>query len=310
MSPEATNTERIEDRTGTGSGAVVVGYDGSEPAELALDYAADQARRRGVGLRIVSAYTIAVSDFGMGGGAWNAELVQSMCDLARADAQHAADRLGEQHPGLAVSTVVEPGPAAAVILQASQDACLVVLGSFGQGGVLGKLLGGTSRQVATHARQPVVVVRQSAPAGDTVVVGIDGSPDSIGALAFAFDMASRDGMRLLAVHTWDVPPIGAITGVPAPEPPDLVREIANNEARAALEELAGFGERYPDVAVEHKIVRGSPVKTLVAESAEAGLLVVGSRGRGGFLGLVLGSVSHGVLHNAECNVAVITSTGD
>ena len=308
MSRSAPSPEHIEDRTGVGAGPVVVGHDNSEPAEDALTYAASQAAQRGVGLRIVTAYTIVVSDLGLGTGVpWDAELVQSLRDIAERQATAAADAVRERHPGLDVTTVVEPGPAAAVILDHAHDASLVVVGSRGGGGFLGALLGGTSREVATHCAAPTIVVRQPAPTGDAVVVGIDGSPDSLGALAFAFDVASREGLRLLAVHTWDVPPIGAITGVPSPEPPELVREVANSEARAALEELAGFSDRYPDVAVERKIVRGSPVKALVTESAGAAMVVVGSRGRGGFLGLVLGSVSHGVLHHAACNVAVVTS---
>lgn len=307
MSRTPTNAEQVEDRTGTGSGPVVVGFDNSEPAAEALVYAADQAARRGVGLRIVTAFGIVVTDLGLGMSApWDAELVESVQQTAQREAEAGADQVRADHPDLAVETVVEPGPAAAVILEHTGDASLVVIGSRGGGGFMGMLLGGTSREVATHCPAPTVVVRQGRPEGRRVVVGIDGSPDSVGALAFAFDVASRDGLDLLAIHTWDVPPIGAITGVPSPEPPELVREIANNEARAALEELSGFGERYPDVAVEHRIERGSPVKTLVAESDEAALLVVGSRGRGGFLGLVLGSVSHGVLHHATCNVAVVT----
>ncbi len=310
MSRDATNPEQVEARTGIGGGAVVVGYDGSEPAAQGLQYAARQALARRAELRIVTAFTVIVSDLGMGaGGAWGSELVEAQRDSAQQEAASAADRVQAQFPGLPTETIVRPGPAAAIILEHSHDASLVVVGSHGRGGFLGLMLGGTSREVATHCKAPVVVVREAKPSGGRVVVGVDGSPDSVRALAFAFDVASREGLALLAVHTWDVPPIGAITGVPAPEPPELVREMANNEARAAIEELAGFGERYPDVPVEHKIVRGSPVKTLVEASADAELLVVGSRGRGGFLGLVLGSVSHGVLHHAKCNVAVVTAKG-
>lgn len=307
MSGTPSSAEEIEGHTGTGHGPVVVGYDSSGPADQALTYAAHQAARRGVDLRIVTAFGIVVSDLGMGMAApLDAELVASVQRSAAAQADAGAERVRAEYPDLHVTTVVDAGPAAAVILEQTSDASLVVIGSHGGGGFLGMMLGGTSREVATHCTAPTVVVRDANPSGRQVVVGVDGSPDSIGALAFAFDVASRQGLDLLAVHTWDVPPIGAITGVPAPEPPELIREIANNEARAALEELSGFGERYPDVTVDHKIVRGSPVKTLVAESAEAALLVVGSRGRGGFLGLVLGSVSHGVLHHAPCNVAVVT----
>ncbi len=308
MTRASRNPDEVEDTIGAGSGPVVVGFDNSETANEALTFAAAQAARRQVPLRIVTAFTIVVSDLGLAAGApWDAQLVDSLKNSAEQEAAEAAQQVRQEHPGLDVQSVVQPGPAAAVVLGHAHDASLVVVGSRGGGGFMGMLLGGTSREVATHCAAPTVVVRQGRPSGTRVVVGIDGSPDSVRALAFAFDVASREELDLLAVHTWDVPPIGAITGVPAPEPPELVREIANTEARAALEELAGFSERYPDVTVEHTILRGSPVKTLVAQSEDAALLVVGSRGRGGFLGLVLGSVSHGVLHHATCNVAVVRS---
>lgn len=308
MSREPASAELIESQMGTSDGPVVVGYDESDDARLALGFAARQAAGRGVRLRIVTAYTLVVSDLGLGTGVpWDEEVIDSIAELANREVAQAAEVVRGSNPGLDVDTIAEPGPAAAVILEHARDASLVVVGSRGRSGLRGMLLGGTSRQVATHCKAPTIVVRDPDPAGDSVVVGVDGSPDSVRALAFAFDYASRAGLRLVAVHTWDVPPIGAITGVPSPEPPEMVRTIANNEARAALQELAGFGDRYPDVPVEHRILRGSPVKTLVSESAGAALVVIGSRGRGGFTGLVLGSVSHGVLHHATCNVAVVTA---
>lgn len=310
MSRESVNSEQVETDIGAGNGPVVVGYDNSDEARFALAFAADQAADRQVPLRIVLAYTLVVTDLGLGTGVpWDEQMVDSIAELANKDAAEAADGVRAAHRDLAVEVIAQPGPAAAVILENAQDASLVVVGSRGRSGWRDKLVGGTSRQVATHCKAPTILVRTPEPVGDRVVVGIDGSPDSVRALAFAFDYASRAGLRLEAVHSWDVPPIGAITGVPSPEPPEMVRTIANNEARAALEQLAGFGDRYPDVAVEHKIVRGSPVKTLVTESQGAALVVVGSRGRGGFAGLVLGSVSHGVLHHATCNVAIVTARG-
>lgn len=308
MSGPETNVGRIEGNTGIGIGPVVVGFDSSEGAAKALGFAARQAAQRGVSLRVVHAFQVVVSELGLGVGVpWDAESVAAIRDAAVAEVSDAAASLRDQHPGLEVSEVVATGPAAAVLLENSQDASLLVVGSHGQGGFFDRLLGNVSREVATHSKTPCIVVRDPAPTSDALVVGIDGSPDSLRALAFAFDEASRQGYRLIALHSWDVPPIGAITGVPAPEPPDLVQEIADNELRASLEELAGFTDRYPDVIVEHKVIRGSAVKSLVDASADAALLVVGSRGRGGFMGLLLGSVSHGVLHHAKGNVAVVSS---
>jgi len=310
MSRSSTAAADIEQRMRESSGPVVVGFDGSTEGEAALAFASALAQRRGTRLRIVTAYTLVVSELGWSVGApWDSQVLDSIRALAERDADQAVDLVAARHPGLSVERIVQPGPAAAVILDATRDAAVVVVGRHGRNGFLDKLLGGTSREVATHCSAPTIVVRDAVPAGTKVVVGIDGSPDSVGALAFAFDMASRYGYDLVAVHTWDVPPIGAITGVPSPEPAELVRDVADNEARAALEELSGFSDSYPDVHVDHRIVRGSPVHTLVAEAEGAALVVVGSRGRGGFLGLILGSVSHGILHHATCNVAVVTAEG-
>ena len=161
-----------------------------------------------------------------------------------------------------------------------------------------------ARAVSVRDANRVQPAREADATGH-VLVGIDGSPASVRALGFAFDHASRHNLALTVVHTWEVPPIGAITGVPSPEPPTLLQNIADNELRASSEELAGYSESYPDVPVDISVVQGSPLKVLAEKSSDADLLVVGSRGRGGFLGLLLGSVSHGVLHHAHCPVAVV-----
>ena len=192
-------------------------------------------------------------------------------------------------PELDVSGGVAVSPAAAVLVEQSHDAGMVVVGSHGRGGFAGLLLGSVSRQVAAHADCPVVVVREVAnPKAREVVVGVDGSKPAIKALDFAYDYASRRGLRLRVVHTWEVPPIGAITGVPTFSPPELLQDIKGNEMRVTAETLAGHSDRYPDVTVEQEVVRGTPVQTLADMSQHADLVVVGSRGRGGFLGLLLG----------------------
>jgi len=288
-------------------GHVVVGYDGSAASGPALAYAAAQASSRGLPLRIVSAFPVVVSELGMSTGfAVDAGIIDAVRQVAQDHVDEAAEHVQSRHPQLQVSTKVAPGGAAGILLDESSVASLLVLGSRGSTGIVGRL-GSTSRQVATHSRAPTVVVKDAAPSGE-VVVGVDGSADSLRAVAFAFDLASREGLPLKAVHAWDVPPIGALTGLPSPEPVALVQDLERAETRAAMEELAGFSARYPEVPMEPVIVRGAPVDVLVQQSAGAAMLVVGSRGHGGFLGLLLGSVSHGVLHHATCNVAVVRAT--
>ena len=291
-------------------GPVLVGFDGTADARRAVAFAAAEATSRRVPLLILHAWSLPVSDVGFGTGVpWDHTTLDALRSDASALVAREAELVAANHPGLEVETAVAPGPPAAALIEASSEACITVIGSHGRGGFLGQLLGGVSRQVATHATSPTIVVRPKV--GDStghIVVGVDGSPDSQRALEFAFDMASRHSRELLVVHTWDVPPIGALTGVPSPEPPQLLQDLADTEMRAMVEQLAGFGDEYPDVQVHQRIIRGAPVSALSEAARGASLLVVGTRGRGGFRGLVLGSVSHGVLHHAPCPVAVVRTT--
>lgn len=307
MSGHVSNVNELLAQFARLTGPVVVGFDGSDAARGAVQLAAAEAQARSVPLRIVVATTIVATDFGYG----TADTIDpGMMDAIRVGAQRevaaVVDDVTGQFPGLAVHGIADVGSAAAVLLDNSTDASAIVVGSRGSGGFLGHLLGGTARQLASHSPVPTIVVRRPTPVGDRVVVGVDGSADSMRALAYAFDFADRHHLDLTVMHTWDVPPIGALTGVPGPESADQIRSMADDEARWAAEELVGFSEHFPSVAVTQKVLQGSPVRVLVAESEQAALLVVGSRGRGGFLGLLLGSVSHGVLHHASCNVAVVS----
>jgi len=204
-----------------------------------------------------------------------------------------ADRLRERHPGLTVTTAVTAGYPAAVLIDESLTASLVVVGSRGLGGVRGMLAGSVGAQVAAHAYAPVIVVRtnRAAGPGTGVVVGVDGSPGATAALEFAFGEAEGFGNRLTAVYAWPA-------GQPAEGQADADRYLA--------EWLAGWSEKYPDVTVERRAVPShSPLETLIWESRDAGLVVVGPRGRGGFAGLLLGSVSDGLVRHAHRPVAVV-----
>jgi nucleotide-binding universal stress UspA family protein len=132
------------------------------------------------------------------------------------------------------------------------------------------------------------------------VVGVDGSPTSEAALAFAFEAADLHGVPLLAVHTWtDYQIESTMTAVLEGDAIDA------DERRLLAERLAGWGEKFPDVAVTRLVTRYRPARTLLEQSAHAQLVVVGSRGRGGLAGMLLGSVSHALLHHAVCPVAVV-----
>jgi nucleotide-binding universal stress UspA family protein len=140
-----------------------------------------------------------------------------------------------------------------------------------------------------------------------VVVGVDGSELSTQALAFAFDEASLLGIGLTALHAWDVP-FFDVPGHGGAGVPGAVREFKGEELRLLSESLSGWREKYPDVDVRQTLVHEEPVKALVEASSGAALIVVGSRGRGGFRSMLLGSVSHAMVHHARCPVAVVRPT--
>ena len=148
----------------------------------------------------------------------------------------------------------------------------------------------------------MVVVRGSVPAPPEgpVVVGVDGSPTSEAAVGFAYEAAATRGVPLVAVHTWwdlMVDPTFA---------PLLDWDALEADEREVLaERLAGWGEKYPDVHVQRLVMHDRPARALLAQAAGAQLVVVGTRGRGGVAGLLLGSVSHALLHHAPCPVAVV-----
>ena len=283
-------------------GSVVVGFDGSSSALTAAQWAAAEARSRGRALTLVHALVPPVTPGGLGVGLPpSPELVDAMERQAAAE----LDAVAAQLDAPDLRTHIAIGAASGVLLEASESADLVVVGSRGRGGFTGLLLGSVGAQVAAHGSCPTVVIRDlPTPGADGVVVGVDGSPAAMSALDFAFQAASRSGSRVIAVHAWDVPSYDLIVVPDGPVPLPL-SDVADDEVRLAAEALAGFRDEYPDVTVEERLVRAPAVQALVDASAEASLLVVGTHGRSPALGALLGSVSHGVLHKASIPVAVV-----
>ncbi|TDC70697.1 universal stress protein, partial [Actinomadura sp. GC306] len=275
---------------------VVVGYDGSSEAVRALDWAAAEARSRGLPLTVIHVWEIYI------GG----PVAIPMVDLG-AVAQQTLDtgleHVRKANPGLEVRGLLGRGQAAATLVEAGETADLIVLGPRGIGGFAGLVLGSVSTQVVAHARCPVVVVRGDAeplPADGPgrVVVGVDGSAASLAALETAFTEA---GLHELAVHA-----VVAWESVPDDLPP-LADEAGMRQAAEAR--LAGMTEAlrasHPGVEVRAEIIPGTPREVLLKAADGARLLVVGSRGRGGFRGLMLGSVSQALVQHAPCPVTVV-----
>jgi nucleotide-binding universal stress UspA family protein len=195
------------------------------------------------------------------------------------------------------------GAAAAVLIDAARTADLVVVGDRGLGGFGSLLIGSVAVQLAAHATRPVLVARGRGRPGGPVLVGVDGSPANDPAVGFAFEEAALRGVPLLALHAW--------TGPVSTGPGDMLplvydpAAVEADETRLLAEAVAGWREKYPDVEVRRMLVRRHARRALIEATGRAQLAVVGTRGLGGFTGLLLGSVSHAVLHHAAGPVAVV-----
>jgi nucleotide-binding universal stress UspA family protein len=293
--------------TTSGKQTIVVGVDGSPAATAALDWAVEKAVREDRPLHLVSAYSLPMA------GA-TPVAVPIEVDLQKGTQQivdEAVARVRDQAPSLQVTTTVRMSNASVAILDAAQDAGTVVVGSRGHRPLRGALLGSTALQVATHAPCPTVVVRNVGPRSVSspprVVVGADGSSTSQDAIAYAFAQADTRGCELVVVHAWWLDLSGGRLIDVAAGAADTMQEA---QMRLLAEEVAGFAARYPDVVVHQIVVQDDPAEALSRLSTGAELVVVGSRGRGGFRSLLLGSVSQRVLQTAECPVAVVRPRGD
>lgn len=286
-------------------GAVIVGLDRSDPGRAAVEYAAELADRRHLPLRLMHAFEPSQYAIGPATG-WTSNVESVLRNSAQRLVDDTAEVLALLYPDLDVTADVQPTSATEMLIEASHRAHTLVIGSRGAGGFADLVVGSTALHVASHASCPVVAV-PGLPYDDAprhgVVVGVDGSAISEAAIGYAFEAASDVGEQLTAVHAWYDP---AHTGVGLMLPLGYDPAMAAREERLVLaESMAGWREKFPDVDVVNKVLLGHPVPMLVSHAAEARLLVVGSHGRGSLRSVLMGSVSHGVLHHASCPVAVV-----
>ncbi|PVZ06825.1 universal stress protein [Actinomycetospora cinnamomea] len=287
-----------------GPGPITVGVDGSQAALRAVRWAARAAAAGGRGLRLVLAHVPVDPALLIDVALWR-RVQQDLQEGAREHLARAVTAAHDIVPDLAVAEEVVEGPAAPTLLERAGDGLLVV-GEHGEGAFGGPVPGSVATAVAAHAAGPVVVVRGEEPtASDApVVVGVDGSPASTAAIDFAVAAADAAGCPLVAVHTrWDV-----LVG-PELEPLLDWGAISVDERRVLAEQLAGRATTHPDVRVIPVVERSHPSRVLLSRARGARLLVVGTRGRGGFTGLLLGSVSRTMVHRAPCPVAVVPPPG-
>lgn len=281
---------------------VVVGYDGSDGSERALDWAAEEARLRGLPLELVTVWDEPTVDVGMGAGA---VVDPNLALVLEQRAEEIAAAGAAMVSGVDVSSRAEVGPAASALVEASKKADLVVTGSHSKRGVAEILLGSTSDQVATHAKCPTIVVRPKPIEHRRLAVAVDGSEPGRRALDWAFDEASRRGWKIRVVHAWDVHVVGFDVDDSTYPEGGILDEVKDAETRLSSEVLAGHRAQYPDVEVEVHVDRGNADRVVLEASGDCDLLVVGSKGHGGVASMLLGSVSHRVLHHADCSVAVV-----
>jgi nucleotide-binding universal stress UspA family protein len=288
------------ENAGVAPGRVVVGVDGSEPSLAAVAWAAEEAELRGATLEAVLAWTYLDQP---GDGTFRPDYTESD---ARQFLEAALDQaLG--HRGAPSAARVEPvlvcdNPARA-LLGRSDGADLIVVGHRGRGGFAGMRLGSVSQNVASHATGPVVVHRPVPPASGRVVVGASHSANGRLALAWAAEEAARRQAVLEVLHAWTSPVVAYPAGVSFDQ--TLVNEVeaATDESlKALVDDVLGPD---PGTTVETRLVEGSAATALIDRSAHVDLVVVGTRGRGGFRALLLGSVSHKVLHHAAGPVALV-----
>ncbi|MFF3501441.1 universal stress protein [Streptomyces sp. NPDC003247] len=286
------------------TGPITAGVDGTDESLAALAWAAREAVRRDLALRVVHAWRFQ--------SAAAAEVADRDAQerWVRDGVERAVAEVTERHPGLPVTADVVEGDPVETLAAAGAEAETLVLGSRGHGRVVGFLLGSVGQQVIAEATRPVVLVRagdrpSTEVAGHEIVVGQHGAPeDSAPVLRFAFETAAARGATVRAVRAWTLPPVFSYS----PSSLKLLDDAGGlepYERKALAAALAPWRERFPDVPVVEHVEIGSAGQVLLSVSGRAQLTVVGRRAHRTAVGARIGSVAHGVLHHADCPVAVV-----
>jgi nucleotide-binding universal stress UspA family protein len=282
---------------------IVVGTDASPPSTEALRWAAHEARRRDAELEVVLAY-----HWRLPGAALTAspDVIEQVKELTAAVVDAAVAEAQDAEPDIRVSGRAVHGDPGPVLVQAAEDAGLLVVGNRGGGGFASLLAGSVSVHVATHAPCPVAVVRgRSGIDAGPVVVGVDGSSSADLALDIAFEEASRRGTGVTVTRTFgaDLQP-WTIGVAPLRYDQEAVAEQLRKELAT---HVAVWRDKYPDVQVDLVVERGGPGAILTGLSWRAQLIVVGTRGHGAPGELFLSSVGLQLVHHAECPVLIARS---
>ncbi|MER7897647.1 universal stress protein [Streptomyces sp. NPDC096046] len=281
---------------------VIAGVDGSASSLEAVEVAAREAQLRGAPLRIVHAFGRRPA----GSPPWSpaGHGLEPMTHGVLARAEELAHTAA---PDVAVTRSVVAGEAAEVLEIESRSASLAVVGSRGLSGFSGLLLGSTAIHLAAHGHCPLMVVRGRPDPAGPVVLAVDGSEAGADAVEFAFTEAALRKAPLVAVHVWNTWSEHAYEGPGDPLNAMVADADRLREAEQQLldEAVSAWQGKFPQVTVERRLVRSRVRQALIDAGRGAQLVVVGARGRGGFTGLLLGSVSQALLHHAHCPVTVV-----
>ncbi|WP_395311691.1 universal stress protein [Mycobacterium sp. AMU20-3851] len=280
---------------------IAVAVDGSPASEAAVVWAAREGLRRKATVTLLHVTAPVITT-------WSAlpvepSIVEQQEDSSNKVLEEAEKALRSalgENDTVEVRTESRPSPVVGTLAEASRSATMLVVGNRGTGGHKRLPLGSVAAGLLHHAHCPVVVIHQNdvADSSAPVILGVDGSPSAEAATRFAFEEAALRGVDLVAVHAWS--DIGAVPMF------GLDWRVYEEEAQVALaERLAGWQQEFPSVQVQRRLVRDRPAHWLIEESQQAQLVVVGSRGRGGFAGLLLGSVASTVAQLSHAPVVVV-----
>lgn len=289
--------------TSESANGIVVGVDGSPYSDAAVRWAVGEAVLRNHLLNIVNVISPLVGGWS---GAWGAPLPEDVGPWQEQQAHgliKEAVRIARDSAGGAavrIRTEAQFGPLVPTLVDMTKHAKMVVVGCRGMGAFSRAVLGSASTALIHHSHCPVAVLHGEAPqerAHAPIVLGVDGSTASEGATALAFEEASLRKTELVAMHAFSDAEWPATARIPWPD-------VSADAEEVLAERLAGWQEQYPDVAVRRVVVPDRPAQNLLALAESAQLLVLGSHGRGGFAGMLLGSVSSAVVHAIHTPVIV------
>jgi nucleotide-binding universal stress UspA family protein len=281
---------------------VIVGVDGSEASLLAAEWAAMEAKRHGLPLRIVSAPAMTPQMYAQQVVS-PLTVMSTLRDASRRALEAAVGRAREVASGLEITTELLPGPPALAVAGSGSGAAMLVVAARGAGGFAAMVLGAVSRYAAGRATCPVIVVRELTMAvHQEVAVGVRDPRDATEALTFAFEEAAARHADLVVVHAWYWFPsaLQAPADDAATEVPFKPEQISAEAARSLSATLDGWQRKYPDVRVRQDVIHGHPAHVLVSYSARADLVVIGRHGGSG-----VGSTEHALLDHARGPVAVV-----